>query len=68
MVISMKMHMNALLKLWLQWLHQRLVSKSHSKCNFILNWSGKVTHITQANKKSQQTQAKKSREFHLFTV
>lgn len=68
MVISTKMHINALLKLWLQRLHQRLVSKSHSKCNFVLNWPGKVTHITEANKKSQQTEAKESCEFHLFTV
>lgn len=59
MVISMKMRINALLKLRLQQLHQRLVSKSHSKCDFILNWPGKVTYITQANKKSQPTEAKK---------
>lgn len=68
----MKTHINALLKLRLQLLHQRLVSKSHSKCNFILNWPGKVTHVTQTNKKSQHTEAKKKNkktcEFPLFTV
>lgn len=55
----MKTHIDALLKLRLQLLHQRLVSKSHSKCNFILNWPGKVTHITQTNKNRQHTEAKK---------
>lgn len=53
-------HENALLKLHLQQLHQRLVFKSHSKCDFILNWPGKVTYITQANKKKSANRSKKS--------
>lgn len=56
----MKTRINALLKLRLQLLHQRLVSKSHSKCNLILNWPSKVTHITQTHKKSQETEEKQT--------
>lgn len=32
-----------------------LPQKSHSQCNFVLNWAGKGTHITKINKSANRS-------------